>query len=312
MKQSKKKQKVFSISIIICTHDGGKTLLQCLESLNRQIYASDEVEILIIDNASINETKNIAQDFIKSSKFKCRYIFEPKLGLSVARNRGIREAGGEIVAFIDDDAIADKNWLKNFTFCFKSENVWAVGGKVVPKFEISPPTWLPEKKQLFPLTICDLGPKTKEVPHIVGTNMAFAKKIFKQLGRFRTDLGRKGASLLSGEEIDFCERITKSGGKIIYCPKAVVSHLVPKERLTRTFFRKRMFIEGVSLARKDKEGVISVTRIKSLFFQCPINLLIALFKFLIFSLKKDEKRSFSSFCDFLLNLGYCYGTIKST
>ncbi len=296
-------------SISICTHNGEKTLSQCLESLNKQTYQKNKVEILVIDNASTDSTKNIAQDFIKKSKFKCRYIFEPKLGLSVARNRGIKEARGEIVAFIDDDATADKGWLKNLSRCFKNGDIWAVGGRVKPKFEIEPPDWLP-LKYLSVLTICNLGPKIKEVPHIVGTNMAFMRGIFQQVGLFRTDLGRKGNNLLSGEELDLCERITKASGKIIYNPKVVVYHLVSRERLNKKYFCKRLLMEGFSWARIDKEKTHLRKRLYKAIFQKPKVLLVALSRFIFFALLKDDKKSFSNWCEFLLYLGYIYESYR--
>ena len=309
MKQYLSKQKSFPVSIIICTHNGEKTLVSCLESLNKLIYPSDKLEILIVNNASTDKTKKISQDFIKKSKFKSRYILESELGLSTARNRGVKEAKNEIIAFIDDDAEADRNWIKNINICFQDKNVRAVGGRVKPKFEIKPPKWLPSK-YLFALTILDLGLKIKEVPYICGTNMAFRKKVFSQTGFFRTDLGRKGSNLLSGEELDLCQRITKADGKIIYNPKALVYHLASKERLTKKFFRKRIFIEGVSLAKMDKKRVDFRKRLGWTVFHRPKGLLIALFWLLIFSFQRDEKKSFSYQCDFLLNLGYLYEVFR--
>src|SRR3989344_835324 len=100
------------ISVIICTYNGEKTILKCLESLNKQIFPKNKVEIIVIDNNSSDNTKGIVFNFIKKSKFKIRYIFEPELGLSKARNRGIKEAKGNIVAFIDDDILLANNWLK--------------------------------------------------------------------------------------------------------------------------------------------------------------------------------------------------------
>lgn len=299
------RQKTFSVSIIVCTYNREKILPYCLQSLNQQKFPENNAEILVIDNASTDNTKKIVSSFLKTSKFKCRYILERKQGLSAAKNRGIKEATGDFIAFIDDDAVACKNWIKNLVNCFSKEEILAAGGKTIPKFEVKPPEWLPPK-YLFVLGAVDLGQKIKIVPYIAGGNSAFRKKIFQQVGFFRTDLGRKKKSLLSGEELDLCQRISQAGGKIIYNPKAIIYHLAPKERLAKNFFCERLFNEGISQAIMDKKGVGFGKRLRRLFFHRPKSVCIALFWFLVFSLRKDEKESFSYWGDLLLSLGYLY------
>lgn len=302
-------RKAARISIIVCTYNGEKTLLGCLDSLESLDYPKNKLEILIVDNSSTDSTKEIAREFIKKLRFKSRYFFESSLGLSSARNKGVKEARGDIIAFIDDDAVANENWLKEMIENFEDAEVWAVGGRVIPKYEIIPPNWLPENQYLFPLTICDLGEDTKEVPHLVGTNMAFRKKVFEKIGYFRTDLGRKGENLLSGEEIDFCERLAKTGKKIIYNPLSIIEHLVSKERLSKRFFIRRLFIEGVSLARMDRVKYDFKVRLKRLVCRLFELLSSALSGVLIFNLTGDAEKKFSCLCNVLINLGYLYETL---
>jgi glycosyltransferase involved in cell wall biosynthesis len=288
-----------SFSIIICTHNGAKTLTQCLNSLNNQSYPKAKLEILIIDNASTDNTKKIVNRFIKQSKFLSRYIFEPQLGLSTARNTGIKQAGNSLVAFTDDDAIVDKNWLKNLTKGFKTQSVWAVGGKTKLKFKTKPPTWLPQK-YLFALGACDLGSKTKPVPYIPGGNMAFRKKIFKTIGFFQPDLGKKGKQLISAEDLEICQRIIQAGAGIFYQPQAIVHHLVSPSHLTKKYFTHRIFNEGISLAKMDKHNLSFFIRFRRLLAHRSRYLISALVKLLIY-------RRFNYWCDFLLNLGYFAG-----
>ena len=283
--------KNLKVSIIVCTHNGALTISQCLSSLKKQNYPSQKYEVIVIDNASTDNTKRLIKNV--------QYVYEAKLGLSIARNRGIKQAKGEIVAFIDDDALADKNWLKHLVSQFKTKKIWAVGGQVKPKYQVKPPNWLP-KKYLFALSICHLGSTIKSVPDIIGTNMAFRKTIFSQIGYFNPRLGRRANKLFSSEEIDLCQRITKANGKIIYTPHAIVRHLVSKQRLTKRFFTLRIFFEGVSLARMDKENINFNKRFRRLIFHRSRALITALIKLLIY-------RRFTYWCDFLLNLGYFSG-----
>lgn len=286
------------ISVIVCTHNRQELLSKCLLSLNKQSYPSNKLEIVIIDNNSTDNTKIIVQKYTKKAKFACKYVFEPRIGLSQAKNTGIRNSRRKIVAFIDDDAVACKNWVKNIVNCFSKEEIWAVGGQVKPKFEITPPEWIPQR-YFFVLGVCDSGRKIAEVPDIAGGNSAFRKEVFKKIGLFRTALGHKGRKLLAGEELDFCTRITQAGGKIFYTPKAIIYHWTPKERLTRKYFIKRIFMEGVTLVKLEKLKKEN----KSILFECLR--LFLFFKRYLFG------RKFEYCCDIYFHLGYLYGRLTS-
>lgn len=294
------------VSVIVATHNREATLASCLNSLKNQLFPKNKYEVIVVDNSSADNTKGIVSLFLKKSKL-FKYIYEPKLGLSIARNTGIIKAKSKIIAFIDDDARADKNWLKNLIEPF-SENIWAVGGEVNPIFEIKPPKWLP-KKHKYAITIVNLGKKIKKVPYIVGTNMAFKKEVFKKIGFFDPKIGQLGRSVVPGDEMDLCERITKAKGTILYTPYAIVNHLVSKERLTKLYFTKRVFAEGTLSTQLDQKRVHLTRRLRLLVYHRPKAALMASFNLLGSLIKNNDEQSMSNWCDLLWNVGYIYGTL---
>jgi glycosyltransferase involved in cell wall biosynthesis len=240
------------ISVIICTLNRAERLTAAVDSLLAQSYDMSGLEIIIVDNNSEDSTPEVCSRIIKSSgQAGIKYFLEQKRGLSHARNRGIREASGEIVAFIDDDAVAHPDWLKNIERAFQDATVFAVGGKVLPVFELPRPDWLYRGIDSI-LTILDLGnePRRFDYPHSspCGANIAFRKAVFDRAGCFDPALGRAGERLLGADETDLYIRMKLKGLACVYCPECIVHHHVPKGRLTKSYVRKRFFYQAASAA----------------------------------------------------------------
>lgn len=230
------------------------TLLAC-DKLLLDINA----EIIVVDNNSTDKTKQVVENWISlcpQPSLKKLYLFEARQGLSHARNTGIIHAHGRIIAFLDDDAIPSENWLSSIYKAFvKYPDALALGGKVLPNFEISRPDWLAPKYETF-LSIMDLGHNDQEYPtgkFPFGVNMAFRKEVFNTT-LFLTNLGRKGKSLLSGEETALFQEIARQG-KIYYIPNMYVIHFIPKERLTKKWLLSRIYAQGVSDVRQNKSKI---------------------------------------------------------
>ena len=241
------------ISAIICTHNRSLLLRKALISLIEQTMAAKDYEIIVVDNASEDETTKEVTCSLMETASNLRYVYEPRLGLSHARNRGISEADGAVIAFIDDDAIADSKWLETIARAFVNvvPTPVCVGGKVEPIWEIPKPDWFPESLLGY-LSLLDLGDEAHwcDFPreHLVGCNIAFLKRSLLDMGGFNPLLGRKGQALAGCEEIELLRRIKLRGQGIYYEPRAIVHHFIPKERLTRKWLMRRFYHEGISVS----------------------------------------------------------------
>jgi GT2 family glycosyltransferase len=242
------------VTAVVCTHNRGPLLATCLRSLAQQELASGAHEILVVDNASTDETPRVI-DAVRAElgTDRLRSVREPELGLSAARNAAIREATGEVLAFVDDDAEPAPGWLEALARALESPEVWAAGGPV----ELEPtgawPSWLSPRLRPY-LAEWDRGTEPATLrydDYPRGVNLAFRRETFEMIGGFSTRLGRKGGALLSYEEVELCYRVEQAGGLVQYAPGARVRHAVATERLSPRWFRRRLSWQGRSLARFD-------------------------------------------------------------
>lgn len=243
------------VSIIICTYNRSDLLIITLQSL-LILDDLDQAEIIVVDNCSKDDTATRVKSFIEAHgvALDIRYMMEPLQGLSAARNTGILASRAPLIAFLDDDAIPCQTWITTIVSTFeKHTEVMAMGGKIAPIFESKRPEWLIKPFEL-PYTIVDLGNRIKEYPshlHPCGANMAMRKLVF-DISLFPLDLGRKGDSLLSGEESWLFGQIQKEGHSILYHPQMEVDHFVPSNRLTEDWIMKRYYSQGISNAVKSE------------------------------------------------------------
>ncbi|MCK4398179.1 MAG: glycosyltransferase family 2 protein [Methanophagales archaeon] len=242
------------ISIIICTHQTHRYLdfVEAINSLLTQSYENTEIIVVVDGNEELyekisgNENKNVD-----------KIIFNDKnLGLSESRNKGIKEANGDVIAFFDDDAVADENWLKELAKMYEEKEAIAAGGKLLPKWVTKKPKFLPEEYYwLVGATHKGFPEKVTEVRNTFGSNLSFKADVLRELGGFRSEMGVKGKGLLQGEETELCERMRNKFGKgVIYNPAAIVYHKVFPERLKVRFLLKRAFWQGYSKRMMEELG----------------------------------------------------------
>lgn len=294
------------ISIVICTYNRNPLLEKCIESVINQNF-SDDYEILIIDNHPSEIAYSVFEKF--SFNNKLRYFSEKKVGLSYARNRGIIESKGDIIVFIDDDAIADKEWLKNLIEVHRTTNAAIVGGKIEPIAEIPFPHWFYKELCTY-IAVLDYSQVVKKMEgkniNPYGCNFSAKKEIFSKVGLFRTSLGRKGNSLISNEDTDFFEKVKEFNFSIYYTPFAIVKHFIHKERMTRIFFIKRLYAQGISDRIQDLENNNSPNFIKKL--RIIGNIYRYLIKFIFYLLIADQKRYLRNLLRSCYFLGYLVGS----
>lgn len=249
------------ICVIVCTFNRCAALAKALESLAASTFEkSVDWEVLVVDNNSSDQTREVVEEFRTQDAGRFRYLFEPQPGKSYALNSGIRNSNADILAFIDDDVIAEPRWLQNLTANLYDSKWSGAGGRILAHRTFVRPRWLSldDHHSLAPLALFDAGPEPGELFRApFGTNMAFQRAVFDKYGGFRTDLGpqpgnelRSCASLPhGGEDSEFAERLFAAGEHLRYEPSAVVYHSFSQKRLRKDYFLAWWFDKGRSEIR---------------------------------------------------------------
>jgi glycosyltransferase involved in cell wall biosynthesis len=211
-------------------------------------------EVLVVDNNSTDGTRDVVKRFRERNPDRFRYIFEPKQGLSYARNRGIADAHGEVLAFTDDDVTVDPRWLRHLTAALHHGEWSGAAGRTLPAQPFTPPPWLSWSYSCGILWAgFDLGDQPVRLDADqppFGANMAFRRAVFEKYGGFRTDLGRTPSDTLSNEDTEFGRRLMKAGERLRYEPLAIVHHPVPQGRVTKKYFLSWWFDFGRASIRE--------------------------------------------------------------
>jgi len=304
-------------SVIVCTFNRAKFIEPLFKSLRCQEgIAPADYEIVFVDNNSTDDTKATVDELSTVPGPKVRYCLEPRQGLSFARNRGAREARGEIIAFIDDDATAKCDWLQNLCEPYRSDagkEIACVGGKILPVCEAEIPGWLSGHLLKF-LGALDYGDTPRELrggEHPYGGNISFRAEILKDVGLFSTRLGRRASSLRSNEEVEACLRLRERGWKVFYVPQAIVYHVIPKEHLTKRYFRRRLYWQGKSdalLALRSRQA--ARVSISTAFTECWSALRIMIRTRVAATLKRDGRETFPQQLHFLWSFGNLFQALQ--
>ena len=242
--------KNLTTSLCICTYNNYKLLIKCLESASNQSALIDEYEIIILDNTPPETIAKEKKEYDKAYSLartigNCRYIHALTSGLSGARNACIEESKSDLIYFVDDDTILDKDLITNMVKKFSNPSIGVVGGKILPDWRLAKrPKWLSDD-QLGQLSMADFSNRDiflhehKEPIWLVGANICFRLEYLRKNGGFATNLGRKGgtSTLLSGEEDQAVREIRKEY-LALYTPDCTVKHIVDPNRLNQAWFIK--------------------------------------------------------------------------
>ena len=244
------------LSIIIPTLNRQNYLVEAINSVLDQSLPPENYEIIVVDNGSSDNTRQVIQNLNKENLNRIRYFHEKKSGLHNARHKGLKEARGEILVFADDDIIAAPLWLEMILENFKSKDVALVGGKILPRWEGKIPDWIDLFKNYTKygwtigyLSLLDFGDKAKIIPgkYVFGCNFSIRKKILFECGGFHPDAMPEELIKYRGDgETALANTVQAKGYKIMYEPTALIYHRVPPERLTIEYFCRRAFNQGVS------------------------------------------------------------------
>ncbi len=244
------------LSIIIPTRNRARYLEQTLKSLLNQTISQNDYEVIIIDNGSEDNTKEICLKY-KTKFIYFKYIYDKRPGLHVGRNRGFIESKSDNLLFADDDVIGFPTWLEGIIESLESEDVALAGGNVIPQYEDNKPVWLKDltindgQYHIVPQLSVIWSKSTKKSyinPHyVLGCNFGIKRAVLQQCGGFHPDGMPRHLLMYRGDgESGVSQYIEEKRFKAVFNPKASVYHIVPKERTTEKYLAYRGLRDGVS------------------------------------------------------------------
>ena len=237
-----------SVSVVICAYTEKRwdETLAAVDSVRRQSYPAAETILVVDHNPALQARLASALPDVTVT------ANQEEQGLSGGKNTGVALAHGDVVAFLDDDAVADRDWLAMLAESYRDPAVAGVGGLTLPRWETARPRWFPDE---FAWTVgCSYrGMPTSRAPvrNLHGGNASFRRSAFAPIGGFRTGIGRAASKRPLGcEETEFCIRLSQHwpGSVLVFDNRAVIWHLIPAARARFSYFRSRCFAEGLSKA----------------------------------------------------------------
>lgn len=259
------------ISFVICTFNREKYIYRTLQLLAENHPDSSAWEIVLVDNNSTDRTAELCAQFelVYGDKVQYRYFLENKQGLSNARNRGIEEARGEWIVFLDDDAFVQTGYVAHLLqHVDQQPEMVAFGGKIDPLYESGrEPDWMSAWGYSW-VSAIDLGEKVKPFEgkqYPIGANMGVRADVARRVGGFNPNLGRSGKNTMGGEEKDFFNKIKMlPSSLILYLPDVQVQHCIPDSRTTHEFIAR--LGDGVGASERQRTLDLSRTTYVSRLF----------------------------------------------
>lgn len=242
------------ISVVVCTHNRAPSLCQALDSLAGQTLDLTMYEVVVVNNCSTDETPAAVRAYQADGGPCVRLVDEPALGLGHARNRGWQAAQGNYVAFMDDDARADPEWLQRALDLFEKSRPApiAVGGQIRPWYVSPKPAWYKDEYE-----VRTWGQEARSLSpgeSFSGSNMMFAKRMLEQVGGFDVAVGMRGERVSMGEETVLFNNIWATLGHqaiLVYDPQLIVYHAVGRQKMTVRYHLSRWFVAGQVASRLD-------------------------------------------------------------
>jgi glucosyl-dolichyl phosphate glucuronosyltransferase len=236
-----------TISVVICAYTDRRwgDLAEAVASVRAQTVPAFEVVVSVDHNPALRErVRRHLPDVVVVDN-------QQRQGLSGARNAGVAAAGGEVVAFLDDDATAASDWLERLAAGYAAPDVLGVGGAIEPVWSTNRPGYFPEEFDwVVGCTYRGMPETPASVRNLIGANMSFRRSVLNSVGGFRCDIGRIGTRPLGCEETELCIRSRRHwpNGRFLYDPTARVRHRVPADRTSWRYFHARCYAEGLSKA----------------------------------------------------------------
>ncbi|WP_267163648.1 glucosyl-dolichyl phosphate glucuronosyltransferase [Halovenus salina] len=235
------------VSVVICTYsaDVYDHFCEAVESIRTQTY--DDIELILVVDGNEQLYDRVVEDYGHLSNVKT-HCNEKNVGLSGSRNNALEYVTGDVVALIDDDAIADERWVEALVSVYESTDAIAAGGRMTPRWVAGKPGFLPpEFYWLVGVNRPGFAEDGEEVRNTFGSNISFRTWVLKELGGFETQVGRQGEANLQAHETEFCARMREEYGRgVVYNADATVGHKVFEYRTELRWLLERAFWQGYS------------------------------------------------------------------
>lgn len=231
------------ISVVVPTYNRSALLERALLSLFSQRAEKVSFEIIVVDNNSADATGEVVESLKTISPVTLHSLRETQQGNAYARNAGIDQAQAPIIAFLDDDVVADENWVSTIQAAFdRSPQISFVGGKILPVWDTEPPSWLTQA-HWAPLALLDYGGEEQTIggatPRgLLTANLAVKKTVFDEVGRFSPALQRVKGGIGSLEDHEFLLRMCRKGKSGMFLPDLITRGAVDPERISKSYHRR--------------------------------------------------------------------------
>ncbi|ANW62708.1 family 2 glycosyl transferase [Mycobacterium sp. djl-10] len=236
-----------TFAVVICayTHDRWDQVLDAVASAREQSCPPDEIVLVVDHNPDLYRALHTAlPEVTVVENHNTR-------GLSGGKDTGVEVTHSDVIAFLDDDAIAHKDWLARFRGAYTDTDIVGVGGTTLPLWETERPRWFPEEFD-WVLGCTFVGREPGDVRNLLGGNASFRREVFSVAGGFPSHIGRTSIQQrpLGCEETEFCIRVRqhRPQWRFVFEPQAVIWHHVPAARERFSYFRSRCYAEGLSKA----------------------------------------------------------------
>ena len=234
---------VRTVTVVVPTYRRPDGLRRALAGLAISEDPGVPWDVVVVDNhGSIDHL-----DLPPALRHRTSLVHESAPGAAAARNRGIRETTGDVVAFLDDDVVPDSAWLRALVGGFDSEDVVGVGGRVVLNRAVVRPPWFIDDVFGPLLADFDLGPAPRVLARgdfLLSANLAVRKGALIEMGGFDTRLGPHPGRPGANDDVDLCQRLLAAGRNLWFLPNAVVTHELPLARLRRRYIVRRYYEQG--------------------------------------------------------------------
>lgn len=232
-------------TVVVTTQDPSRLgdVLECLQAVREQSLPPDEVLV------SVDRNPGLVERLRSQSPPGVRVLPSDGVGLSASRNTALRAAAGDMIAFLDDDALPDRRWLDTLVAAFERDEVFAAGGPIRPLWYAPPPAWLPP--EFYWILGCSYrGQEAEPLRNLFASNLVFQTRVLRRAGGFSESLGLSPRIVRTGEEAELCLRIRGMFPEMVlaFVPEAMVFHRIYRHRLTLGYAVRRSFAEGYSKA----------------------------------------------------------------